>query len=306
MRTCHLDVDGCRSRRGRSALRRDGGSARTGARRPRGRVGADRRPALRRPELGGRDRRSARARSTRQRWRRCERASRTSTSGCTACGTSPARRSRSAPSGWPRWGRPPRRARFAVDGAGCGARRSAHDRTSAATPHEAPIRSRCVDRRAIRSRARCSSTSTTRRSSCRRAGRSRRDAATGHARPGARRRWRLEPASTRSRSRSSATRSRRSPTRWRRRSSAPRTRPSSATGWTSPPSVCDAQGRTVAQAVTVPFHLGSVPAAMETLLEHYGERMPPGRRLPHERPVRRRHAPAGHLRLQARPPRAAS
>ena len=41
-------------------------------------------------------------------------------------------------------------------------------------------------------------------------------------------------------------------------------------------SVCDAQGRTVSQAVTVPFHLGSVPAAMETLLEHYGGRMQPG------------------------------
>ena len=44
-----------RSRRGRGAPRRDGGAARTGARRPRGRVGAERRPALRRPELGGRD-----------------------------------------------------------------------------------------------------------------------------------------------------------------------------------------------------------------------------------------------------------
>jgi N-methylhydantoinase B/oxoprolinase/acetone carboxylase alpha subunit len=41
-------------------------------------------------------------------------------------------------------------------------------------------------------------------------------------------------------------------------------------------SVCDAQGRTVSQAVTVPFHLGSVPAAMETLLEHYGGKMRPG------------------------------
>ena len=41
-------------------------------------------------------------------------------------------------------------------------------------------------------------------------------------------------------------------------------------------SVCDAHGRTVAQAVTVPFHLGSVPAAMETLLRHYGGRMRPG------------------------------
>ena len=35
--------------------------------------------------------------------------------------------------------------------------------------------------------------------------------------------------------------------------------------------VCDAKGGTVAQAVSVPFHLGSIPAAMETLLAHYGE-----------------------------------
>ena len=41
-------------------------------------------------------------------------------------------------------------------------------------------------------------------------------------------------------------------------------------------SVCDAQGRTVSQAVTVPFHLGSVPTAMETLLERYEGQMSPG------------------------------
>ncbi len=40
--------------------------------------------------------------------------------------------------------------------------------------------------------------------------------------------------------------------------------------------VCDGKGRTVAQAVSVPFHLGSIPAAMETLLEHYGDRIRPG------------------------------
>jgi N-methylhydantoinase B len=40
--------------------------------------------------------------------------------------------------------------------------------------------------------------------------------------------------------------------------------------------VCDAKGRTVAQAVSVPFHLGSIPVAMETLLEHYGDRIRPG------------------------------
>jgi N-methylhydantoinase B len=41
-------------------------------------------------------------------------------------------------------------------------------------------------------------------------------------------------------------------------------------------SVCDPRGRTVSQAVSVPFHLGSVPAAMKTLREHYGGRMRQG------------------------------
>jgi N-methylhydantoinase B len=40
--------------------------------------------------------------------------------------------------------------------------------------------------------------------------------------------------------------------------------------------LCDANGETVAQAVTVPFHLGSVPHALETLLTKWGERMRPG------------------------------
>ena len=40
--------------------------------------------------------------------------------------------------------------------------------------------------------------------------------------------------------------------------------------------LCDADGETVAQAVTVPFHLGSVPHAMETLLAKWGDRMRPG------------------------------
>jgi N-methylhydantoinase A/oxoprolinase/acetone carboxylase beta subunit/N-methylhydantoinase B/oxoprolinase/acetone carboxylase alpha subunit len=34
--------------------------------------------------------------------------------------------------------------------------------------------------------------------------------------------------------------------------------------------LCDRAGQVVAQAVTVPFHLGSIPAAMETLFERYG------------------------------------
>lgn len=40
--------------------------------------------------------------------------------------------------------------------------------------------------------------------------------------------------------------------------------------------VCDPQGETVAQAVSIPLHLGSIPAAMETLLARYGDRMRPG------------------------------
>ena len=40
--------------------------------------------------------------------------------------------------------------------------------------------------------------------------------------------------------------------------------------------ILDPRGETVAQAVTVPFHLGSLPAAIERLLEHYGDRMAPG------------------------------
>jgi N-methylhydantoinase B len=40
--------------------------------------------------------------------------------------------------------------------------------------------------------------------------------------------------------------------------------------------VLDARGETVAQAVTVPFHLGSLPAAIARLLERYGGDMRPG------------------------------
>jgi len=40
--------------------------------------------------------------------------------------------------------------------------------------------------------------------------------------------------------------------------------------------LCNADGETVAQAVTVPFHLGSVPHAMECLLAKWGDRMRPG------------------------------
>jgi N-methylhydantoinase B len=40
--------------------------------------------------------------------------------------------------------------------------------------------------------------------------------------------------------------------------------------------ICNAAGDTVAQAVTIPFHLGSIPTAMESLLSHYGDRLRPG------------------------------
>jgi N-methylhydantoinase B/oxoprolinase/acetone carboxylase alpha subunit len=40
--------------------------------------------------------------------------------------------------------------------------------------------------------------------------------------------------------------------------------------------LCDPSGETVAQAVTVPFHLGSVPHAMDTLLARWGHALRPG------------------------------
>jgi len=41
-------------------------------------------------------------------------------------------------------------------------------------------------------------------------------------------------------------------------------------------SLCDAEGEMIAQGVTIPFHMGSVPYAMETLLEKYGNDIEPG------------------------------
>lgn len=41
-------------------------------------------------------------------------------------------------------------------------------------------------------------------------------------------------------------------------------------------SLCNAGGEMIAQGVTIPLHLGSVPHAMETLLEKYGQRIEPG------------------------------
>jgi N-methylhydantoinase B len=40
--------------------------------------------------------------------------------------------------------------------------------------------------------------------------------------------------------------------------------------------ICDPSGETVAQGVTVPFHLGSVPHAMQTLLAKFGDDLHPG------------------------------
>ena len=41
-------------------------------------------------------------------------------------------------------------------------------------------------------------------------------------------------------------------------------------------SLCNAQGDMIAQGVTIPFHMGSVPFAMETLLKKFGDDMHPG------------------------------
>src|SRR5439155_3156946 len=40
--------------------------------------------------------------------------------------------------------------------------------------------------------------------------------------------------------------------------------------------LCDPSGETVAQAVTIPLHLGSIPTAMRALLERFDGRMEPG------------------------------
>lgn len=40
--------------------------------------------------------------------------------------------------------------------------------------------------------------------------------------------------------------------------------------------LCDASGDTIAQAVSVPFHLGSIPTAMASLIDRYGDRVRPG------------------------------
>src|SRR5438067_117188 len=40
--------------------------------------------------------------------------------------------------------------------------------------------------------------------------------------------------------------------------------------------LCDAQGRLIAQGLTLPLHLGSIPDAMEALLQYYGGTLRPG------------------------------
>ncbi|MBI4184511.1 MAG: hydantoinase B/oxoprolinase family protein, partial [Proteobacteria bacterium] len=40
--------------------------------------------------------------------------------------------------------------------------------------------------------------------------------------------------------------------------------------------LCDANGRLVAQGLTIPIHLGSIPAAMEAVMRHYGNDIRPG------------------------------
>jgi N-methylhydantoinase B len=63
--------------------------------------------------------------------------------------------------------------------------------------------------------------------------------------------------------------------------------------------ICDAQGRMVAQGLTLPQHLGSIPTALASVLGHYDNEMQGWRRLYSKRPVRRRYAPARHLPVQA-------
>ena len=272
-----------RPRRDHGAARRDGGAARR-TRSPGASetdVGADGRPPLRRAELGDRGRAAATARSTgrslaglRARFEdehevlygvRGQPGSPVEVRAVRLAALGPSARDARASTS------PTRSCRTATRRAASG---------SAATAGEVPVRARASIGADSESRARCSSTSTTRRSSSPPAGASgatsrpatlvlererRRMSAT--ARDAARPR---HAADRRERARS------RSPTRWRRRSSAPRTRPSSATAWTSPPRSATPRGETVAQAVSVPFHLGSIPTAMESLLARYGDRMRPG------------------------------
>ena len=263
------------TRRGRGALRRDGGRARRArSRARRGRVGADGRPPLRRPELGDRGRlpgRRDRRRRPRGAATRFEDEHERLYGVARPAGLA-GRDPGAAARGARRGGR--RRAAFERRRRGRRGRREPAGSDVGDGGVDAPVR---LARRSATRRARAAARRRVRHDGRRpaRLDRSGVDAATGtlvlERDAMATSRPRVDPVDAADRRR---TRSRRSPTRWRRRSSAPRTRPSSATGWTSRPRSATPSGETVAQAVSVPFHLGSIPTAMETLLEHYGERDP--------------------------------
>ncbi len=63
--------------------------------------------------------------------------------------------------------------------------------------------------------------------------------------------------------------------------------------------ICDLDGRLIAQAEHVPIHVGALPYAAKAVTEFFGERYPPGRRLPAQRPLSRRQPPARPDRLRA-------
>ena len=222
-------------------------------------------------------------------------ASSSSTSGSTARGSSPARRSTSARSGAsrsvpsdPR----PRSAQTARPETGRGSRTSA----TALSRHGCAPGTTCTSP----PRDRFWSTSSTRRSSCRRVGSS---------------------ASTAARARSSSTMSRVTAGARRHDSDIAvrlvgnalatladematavfRTAHSAVVrdAMDFSAALCGPSGETVAQAVTIPLQLGSVPNAMRTLLARHGDRLRAGRRLPRQRPVRRREPHARLLRRQA-------
>jgi N-methylhydantoinase B len=49
--------------------------------------------------------------------------------------------------------------------------------------------------------------------------------------------------------------------------------------------LCDAQGRLIAQGMTLPLHLGSIPDAMGCITRKFGTSVRPGRRLHTQRSV---------------------
>ena len=63
--------------------------------------------------------------------------------------------------------------------------------------------------------------------------------------------------------------------------------------------LCDVDGRLIAQGLTLPLHLGSIPDAMAQVRRKFGGEPRARRRVHPERPVRGRHPPARLLHLQA-------